>query len=228
MGKRLVRAKDKIRQAGIPFCVPEREELTERLDTVLDAIYGAFAEGWATATGTDLAERDLAEEAIFLCRLVVELLPEKPEALGLLALMLHAEARRRARRDERGEHVPLADQNTALWNWKLIGEAEQLLHRANTLGLIGRYQLEGALQSEHVHRCRTGQNNWEDVALRRAHGGSWRTRGGNQSRYFAACFLCKSVQTERALLGLTAESPSSMCWTMPFLSMTMLARWAHW
>ena len=163
MGKRLVRAKDKIRQAGIPFCVPGREELTERLDTVLDAIYGAFAEGWAGATGTDLAGRDLAEEAIFLCRVVVEMLPHEPEALGLLALMLHAEARRPARRDERAEYVPMADQNTALWNWKMIGEAEQLLHRANTLGLTGRYQLEGALQSAHVHRCRAGQNNWEEV-----------------------------------------------------------------
>jgi len=163
MGKRLVRAKDKIRQAGIPFALPEREELAERLDTVLDAIYGAFAEGWADATGTDSARRDLTEEAIFLSRVVTEVLPDEPEALGLLALMLHAEARRPARRGERGEYIPLADQDTALWDWQMIDEAERLLRRARTLGLIGRYQLEAALQSAHVHRCLTGQNNWEEV-----------------------------------------------------------------
>src|SRR3984957_1006725 len=98
MGKRLVRAKDKIRQAGIPFCVPQREELPERLATVLDAVYAAFAEGWTDPGGTDAARRDLTEEVMFLARLVTELLPEEPEALGLLALMLHAQARRRARR----------------------------------------------------------------------------------------------------------------------------------
>src|SRR5260370_27233969 len=107
MSKRLVRAKDKIRQAGIPFCVPEREELGERLDTVLDAIYGAFAEGWTDGAGVDSVRRDLAEEAIFLCRVVTELLPGEPEALGLLALMLHADARRRARREPQGGDVPV-------------------------------------------------------------------------------------------------------------------------
>src|SRR5207253_280097 len=103
MGKRLVRAKEKIRQAGIPFRVPEREELSERLDTVLDAIYGAFAEGWTEGTGTDGLHSDLAEEAIFLCRVVTELLPGEAEALGLLALMLYAEARRSGRRSVDGE-----------------------------------------------------------------------------------------------------------------------------
>ena len=92
MGKRLVRAKEKIRQAGIPFQLPEREELPARLDTVLDAIYASFTEGWTDAGGTDVVRRDLTEEALFLARLMVELLPEVPEALGLLALMLHAEA----------------------------------------------------------------------------------------------------------------------------------------
>jgi RNA polymerase sigma-70 factor (ECF subfamily) len=163
MGKRLVRAKEKIRQAGIPFCVPEREELGERLDTVLDAIYGAFAEGWADGTGTDSARRDLAEEAIFLCRVVTELLPSEPEALGLLALMLHAEARRRARRDSNGEYVPLAEQDVELWDVVTIAEAEELLRRASGMGSIGRYQLEGALQSAHAYRRRTGVANWEEV-----------------------------------------------------------------
>jgi len=163
MSKRLGRAKSKIRQAGIPFRIPEREELPGRLDTVLDAIYAAFAEGWTDPGGTDVVRRDLTAEAIFLARLVAELLPEEPEALGLLALMLHAEARRRARRSEDGEYVPLAEQDAALWDWQRIEEAEALLRRASALGTIGRYQLEGALQSAHVHRRRTGQANWAAV-----------------------------------------------------------------
>jgi RNA polymerase sigma-70 factor (ECF subfamily) len=163
MSKRLVRAKDKIRQAGIPFIIPERAELPARLDTVLDTIYAAFAEGWTDPGGTDVARRDLAEEAIFLSRVVTELLPSEPEALGLLALMLHAEARRQARRNQQGDYVPLAEQDPALWNSQMIDEAESLLHRASAIGHIGRYQLEAALQSAHVHRCRTGQANWAEV-----------------------------------------------------------------
>jgi RNA polymerase sigma-70 factor (ECF subfamily) len=163
MGKRLVRAKNKIRQAGIPFSIPEREELSGRLDTVLDAIYAAFAEGWTDPGGTDVVRRDLTGEAMFLAKLVAELLPEEPEALGLLALMLHAEARRRARRNEDGEYIPLANQDPALWDWRMIEEAEALLRRASALGSIGRYQLEGALQSAHVYRRRTGHANWAAV-----------------------------------------------------------------
>jgi predicted RNA polymerase sigma factor len=163
MSKRLVRAKDKIRQAGIPFSIPQPEELPGRLDTVLDAIYAAFAEAWTDPGGTDVARRDLAEEALFLVRLVTELLPEEPEALGLLALMLHAEARRRARRNGDSEYVPLAAQDTELWDSQMIFEAEALLRRASGLGSIGRYQLEGALQSAHVYRCRTGHANWAEV-----------------------------------------------------------------
>lgn len=163
MGKRLVRAKEKIRQAGIPFVVPEREELSGRLDAVLDAVYAAFAEGWSDPGGTDVVRRDLTEEAMFLARLVTELLPHEPEALGLLALMLHAEARRRARRRADGEYVPLAEQDPALWDSQMIDEAEALLLRASALGTIGRYQLEGALQSAHVDRCRTGRANWDEV-----------------------------------------------------------------
>ena len=163
MGKRLVRAKEKLRQAGIPFRVPEREELRGRLDTVLDAIYAAFAEGWADPGGTDLARRDLTVEAMFLARLVTELLPREPEALGLLALMLHAEARRLSRRNDCGEYVPLAEQDPASWDSQMIVEAEALLRRASALGSIGRYQLEGALQSAHVHRRRTGEANQAEV-----------------------------------------------------------------
>jgi predicted RNA polymerase sigma factor len=163
MGKRLVRAKEKIRQAAIPFRVPEREELSERLDTVLDAIYGAFAEGWTDGAGTDSVRRDLAEEAIFLCRVVTKLMPDEPEAMGLLALMFYAEARREARRNSRREYVPLAEQDMAQWNAPMIAQAETLLGRASAMGAIGRYQLEAALQSAHVERCKTGRANWATV-----------------------------------------------------------------
>ena len=163
MGKRLVRAKDKIRQAGIPFRVPGREELPERLEAVLEAIYAAFTEGWIDPVGTDLVRRDLTAEAMFMARLVTELLPEEPEAMGLLALMLHAEARRAARRSAEGEFVPLATQNPELWDVRMIDEAEALLHRAGARGMVGRYQLEAALQSAHAHRCRTGEANWAHV-----------------------------------------------------------------
>ena len=163
MGQRLVRAKNKIRQAAIPFRVPERAELCDRLDAVLAAIYAAFAEGWSDPAGTEIRRRNLAEEGIWLGRLVASLLPDEPEALGLLALMLHAEARRGARRNARGEYVPLADQDPALWDTPLIEEAEALLFRASVMGAIGRYQLEAAVQSAHVVRRRTGRSDWAAI-----------------------------------------------------------------
>jgi RNA polymerase sigma-70 factor (ECF subfamily) len=163
MAKRLVRAKSRIREAGVPFAIPEASELAPRLDAVLEAIYAAFAEGWSDAAGTDAARRDLTEEAIFLARLVAGLLPEEPEALGLLALMLHAEARRPARRDAAGDYVPLGWQDASLWDAAMIAQAETLLIRASRLGAIGRFQLEGALQSAHACRGRTGHADWEGV-----------------------------------------------------------------
>jgi RNA polymerase sigma-70 factor (ECF subfamily) len=163
MGKRLVRAKEKIREAGIPFVVPEREELPSRLDAVLDAIYAAFTEGWTDPAGTDAARRDLTEESLFLARLVTELLPDKAEALGLLALILYAESRRAARRSKEGEFVPLAEQDTSLWDSETIAEAEGVLNRASRLRSPGRFQLEAALQSAHTHRCRAGRWNWPEI-----------------------------------------------------------------
>jgi predicted RNA polymerase sigma factor len=159
MAKRLVRAKDKIREAGIPFRIPDPEELPARIESVLDAIYAAYSEGWSDPRGTDVARSDLTGEALFLARLVTELLPESPEALGLLSLLLHAEARRDARRTRDGEYVPLAEQDPATWDPALIVEAEALLRKAAALGAIGRYQLESALQSAHVYRRCTGQDN---------------------------------------------------------------------
>jgi RNA polymerase sigma-70 factor (ECF subfamily) len=163
MGQRLARAKAKIRQAGIPFRVPERSDLRERLGAVLEAIYTAFAEGWSDPAGTEARRRDLGEEAIWLGRLVVSLMPDEPEALGLLALMLHAEARRGARRSAAGDYVPLAAQDPALWDVDLIAEAEALLLAASRMGKPDRYQLEAAVQSAHAVRRATGRPDWSAI-----------------------------------------------------------------
>src|SRR4051794_1546119 len=165
MGQRLVRAKTKIKQAGIPLRGPDREQLAERLDAVLAALYAAFAESWQDAAGTEPARRELAEEAVYLGRLLTELLPGEPEALGLLALMLYADARRRARRTRNGDYVPLAEQNTELWDDDLIDEAEALLLGASELHAPGRYQLEAALQSAHVNGRRHGHVDWASLLV---------------------------------------------------------------
>jgi RNA polymerase sigma-70 factor (ECF subfamily) len=163
MGQRLVRAKHKITDAGIPFRVPERADLALRLDAVLAAIYAAFAQGWSDPAGTETRRRNLSEEGIWLGRLVASLLPQEPEALGLSALMLHAEARRAARRNGRGDYVPLAEQDPAAWEVKLIDEAEALLLRASRMGTVGRYQLEAAVQSAHAARRISGRTDWTAI-----------------------------------------------------------------
>ena len=160
MGQRLARAKNKIKVAGIPFRVPERAELGERLDAVLEAIYAAYTKGWNDPAN---AQNNLAEEAIWLGRLIVELLPLEAEALGLLALMLFLQSRREARRSMSGEFVPLADQDTNLWDREMISEAETLLLQASGLSIVGRYQLEAAIQSAHAARRVTGSTDWEAI-----------------------------------------------------------------
>ncbi len=152
MGQRLVRAKLKIRDAGIPFRIPGPAEWPERLQAVLDAIYAGYAEAWVDGSGTDPRRRNLAEEAIWLGSVLCALLPHEPEALGLLALMLHTHARHDARRDPDGRYVPLADQDTTRWDTALMRRAEDLLHDAARLGRPGRYQLEAAIQSAHAVR----------------------------------------------------------------------------
>lgn len=160
MCKRLGRAKQKIREARIPFAIPERDAWRERLDGVLASVYAAYAEGWSDPDDADLLRRDLVEEAIFLARLLTELLPQEPETFGLLAGMLYTEARRRARRNAQGEYVPFAEQDMGLWDAAMIDEAEALLQRAGSFGRIGRYQLEAALQSAHIERRRSGRSDW--------------------------------------------------------------------
>jgi RNA polymerase sigma-70 factor (ECF subfamily) len=165
MGQRLVRAKGKIRDAGIPFEVPGPAELPARLDPVLDAVYAAYGTGWEDAAGADPRRRGLAAEAVWLARILVRLLPEEAEARGLLALLLHCEARRPARRSPGGDYVPLAEQDAALWSRPMIEEAERELAAAAALRSVGRFQLEAAIQSAHAQRAFTGQTDWDAVAL---------------------------------------------------------------
>lgn len=150
MGQRLVRAKTKIRSAGIAFAVPEGDALTGRTAAVLDAIYAAYGTGWEDVLGIDARRKGLATEALWLGRLVAELLPDDPEAMGLLALMLHCEARRAARRDANGRYVPLDRQDVSRWSRPMIDEAEQLIRIASRHGIAGRFQTEAAIQSLHA------------------------------------------------------------------------------
>ena len=165
MDQRLVRAKTKIREAGVPFRVPDAPEWDERATFVLDAIYCAYTAGWERATDDDASNPSLTAEAISLGRMVVQLLPDEPEAHGLLALMLHCEARRAARSGRQGEFVPLDQQDTAHWSRPLMEEAEAHLRRAFEFKRAGRYQLEAALQSVHAARATTGEINWKEIAL---------------------------------------------------------------
>lgn len=161
MAQRLVRGKTRIRDAGIPFGVPDEHQLAERLQTVLDSIYAAYAKGWSEVGGAGAPE--LAEEAVWLGRLVVSLLPDEPEAKGMLALMLYAEGRRSARRDAAGAYVPFERQDTSLWDETQIALAEHLLRDASQSGPTGRYQYEAAIQSAHTARRLTGVANWPVV-----------------------------------------------------------------
>jgi RNA polymerase sigma-70 factor (ECF subfamily) len=161
MGQRLVRAKTRIRDAGIPLRMPDPQELPERLAAVLDAIYAAYNKGW-DETGDD-AIPALADEAIWLGRLIVSLLPNEPEAKGMLALMFYTTARAAARRDPAGAYVPLEEQDTTRWDDALLALAESLLRQASAAGPSGRYQLEAAIQSAHVTRRLTGVPNWRAV-----------------------------------------------------------------
>ena len=164
MGQRLFRAKTKIRSGGIPFEIPQTSDLPERLDGVLDAIYAAFGIGWDDMLGADQRGRDLAEEAMWLARALLQLMPGEAEVQGLLALMLHCEARRPARRGPDGRYIPLSEQDPEQWSLPLLEEAERHLSKAFTQGRSGRFQLEAAIQSVHAERARSGRIDWKAIA----------------------------------------------------------------
>lgn len=200
MGQRLVRAKTKIRDAAIPFRVPDQPEWAERLSFVLDAIYSAYTAGWESLIDTDSTHSALAGEAIAIGRTLVQLMPAEPEARGLLALMLHCEARRAARYTREGEFVPLDQQDTALWSRPTIDEAEQHLRAAAAFARTGRYQLEAAIQSLHAHRAVTGMIDWQEIAL--LYEGLVRLAPGVGARVGRAVALAQAGEVSAGLVAL--------------------------
>ena len=155
MAQRLVRAKKRIRAAGIPFALPEPGDLAERLPAVMEAVYGAYAIDWQL-TPPDAPIETLSAEALHLALVLADLLPDEPEVLGLAALVCLSEARRPARRAADGGFIPLDEQDTTLWDEPLIGRGESLLRRAHDRGRPGRFQYEAAIQSAHCSRATRG------------------------------------------------------------------------
>jgi len=162
VAQRIVRAKAKIRDAGIPYQVPVLAALGERLDSVLHVIYLVFNEGYFASSGESLTRHDLSGEAIRLGRLLVELLPE-PEAIGLLALMLLHESRRAARTSPSGELILLGDQDRSRWNRDLIAEGSALVERALTLRRLGPYTLQAAIAAVHAEATTEASTDWRQI-----------------------------------------------------------------
>jgi len=164
MAKRLVRAKQKIQNAGIPYRVPPARLLPERTAGVLAVLYLLFNEGYSATAGADLLRLDLSAEGIRLARLLARLLPGEPETGGLLALMLLQDSRRRARVDDAGELVTLEDQDRSRWDRAEIGEGRQILDAALSAGDPGPYQIQAAIAACHATAARAGDTDWRTIA----------------------------------------------------------------
>jgi RNA polymerase sigma-70 factor (ECF subfamily) len=163
MAQRIVRAKAKIRDAGIPYRVPQDADLPERLGAVLAVVYLIFNEGYSASSGKQLVRDDLSAEAIRLGRLLAELMPDEPEVLGLLALMLLTQSRRAARTTADGALVRLADQDRALWDRDLIAEGQELVRRCLRRNQPGPYQLQAAIAAVHSDARDAGDTDWAQI-----------------------------------------------------------------
>ena len=159
MATRLVRAKKRIKAARVPFRVPGRDELAGRMDAVLEAVYGAYAIDWAT-TGRSLVDASMVPEALHLAEVLATVVPDDPEAHGLAALVQLSAARAPARLDAGGRFVPLAEQDPARWNGRLVGRAHEHLRAAHARGRLGRFQLEAAIQAVHCARRPGRETDW--------------------------------------------------------------------
>ena len=162
MKRRITRAKERLRSEGARFQIPAREELAQRLDAVLEVIYLIYSEGYSATTGEARIRRNLTENALYLARLVVDLLPE-PEAIGLLALILFQESRRETRVDRNGDLVPLEEQDRSRWNKALINEANALVQRAIMSGHFGAYTLQAAITALHAIAPSVAETDWTHI-----------------------------------------------------------------
>ncbi|WP_430430981.1 RNA polymerase sigma factor [Oceanicaulis sp.] len=220
MGQRLSRGKARLRERGARFEKPGKDQLAERIPPVLTAIYAAYGTGWDEIGAVESRVRGLAEEALYLSRVLTELAPDIAEVWGLYALIAHCEARTPARRDAAGRFIPLSDQDPALWRVRAIQNAESALRRSLKLSSPGRYALEASIQSVHAERRLTGETNW--LAAAALYDGLVSHTPSLGALTARACAHGEAFGAERALEALAALSDQAGAY-QPFW-----AAQAHW
>jgi RNA polymerase sigma-70 factor (ECF subfamily) len=214
MSQRLVRAKIKIRDTGIPFQVPDISQLSQRLAAVLSAIYAAYGLGWDGIDCGDDSRLALTEEAIWLGRALLATLPQEPEVFGLLSLMLYCESRRNARRSADSDYVPIEEQDATRWNAIMIAEADRLLHDAGSFDRFGSFQCQAAIQSVHAQRRRSGRTDWQ--ALETLYRALMLIKPTLGCRVSQAAVMARSRGTETGLAALEAIDPQGVASYQPY------------